>query len=208
MTLIALYAIAAFVAPAPSSPVASPKLAVVNVPVVSERYAKTGDLEAQFEALRRRLNQEREAMRERIDRAQRALQEEIKPGTEEFERRRKEIALLEAELQWFVESEGQKVERGLASSLRSIFDDIQGVVREIAVEQAIDIVLAADQLPKETPDSPTQVRQHIMFQKVLHWSGGVDITDEVVARLNARYKAGGGLGPTPGTGGQPPPPGK
>ena len=200
MTRIALYALTALVLGAPSLVWASPKIAVVNVPVVSERYARTGDLETQFDALRRRLGAERDTMRERIDRAKQALQEEIKPGTEEFERRRKEVAMLEAELQWFMDSEGQKVERGLANSLRSIFDDIQAVVREIATEKGIDVVLAGDQLPAEMPESTTQIRQHILLQKVLYWSRDVDITDEVVARLNARYKPSGGPVNEPGGG--------
>ena len=200
MTRIALYALTALVLGAPSQVWASPKIAVVNVPVVSERYARTADLEVQFDALRRRLGAERDTMRERIDRAKQALQEEIKPGTEEFERRRKEVAMLEAELQWFMDSEGQKVERGLASSLRSIFDDIQAVVREIAVEKGIDVVLAGDQLPAEMPESTAQVRQHILLQKALYWSRDVDITDEVVARLNARYKPSGGPAIEPGGG--------
>lgn len=163
--------------------------AVVNVGAVSEKYARTADLEAQFDAVRRKLNQERDSMKEKIEKANRALQEELKPGTEEFRARRKQIAMMEAELQWFVESEGQKVEKGLADSLRSIFGDIQSAVREVAQEKGVEIVLASDQLPADTPDSPTQVRQHILLQKVLFWTPGVDLTEDVITRLNARYKA-------------------
>ena len=170
----------------------STNVAVVNVPMVSEKYHKTTDLEAQFDAVRRKLNQERDAMKEKIDRANRSLQEEIKPGTEEFRQRRKEIALMEAELQWFIESEGQKVEKGLAESLRSIFGDIQAVVREVAEEKGIDVVMASDHLPPDTPEAPQQVRQHILLQKVLYWHARVDITEDVVTRLNTRYKAAGG----------------
>lgn len=169
--------------------------AVVNVGAVSEKYAKTADLEAQFDAVRRKLNQERDSMKEKIEKANRLLQEELKPGTDEFRARRKQIALMEAELQWFVESEGQKVEKGLADSLRGIFGDIQSAVREVAQEKGVDIVLASDQLPADTPDSPTQVRQHILLQKVLYWTPGLDLTQDVIARLNARYK-----GSTPAAG--------
>ncbi len=175
---------------------ANVKVAVVNVGKVSEKYAKTSDLEAQFDAVRRKLNQERDSMKEKIESANRSLQEELKPGTDEFRARRKQIALMEAELQWFVESEGQKVERGLAESLRSIYVDIQSVVREIAQEKGLDVVMASDQLPAETPDSPTQVRQHILLQKVLYWNPSVDVTEEVISRLNNRYKTSApGAGP-------------
>ncbi|MFH1109740.1 MAG: OmpH family outer membrane protein [Planctomycetota bacterium] len=189
MTRRSFYVIAFSLAVGPQLAHADTKVAVVNVAGASEKYAKTADLEAQFDAVRRKLNQERDAMKEKIEKANRSLQEELKPGTDEFRARRKQIALMEAELQWFVESEGQKVEKGLAESLRSIYDDIQTAVREIAQGKGVDIVLAADQLPAETPDSANQVRQHILLQKVLFWNPSVDLTDEVITRLNARYKA-------------------
>jgi len=167
----------------------STKVAVVNIAAASEKYAKTADLEAQFDAVRRKLNQERDSMKEKIEKANRSLQEELKPGTDEYRARRKQVALMEAELQWFVESEGQKVEKGLADSLRSIFDDIHAAVREVAQEKGVEIVLASDQLPADSPDSPTQVRQHILLQKVLYWTPGLDLTEDVIAKLNARYKS-------------------
>ena len=167
----------------------SVRVAVVNVPAVSERYLKTTDLEAEFEKLRQAFNQQREALQSRIDRTARSLQEELKPGTEEHWERRKQLALLDAELQVFIESEGQKVESKMASSLRAIFDDILAATREIARERGIDVVLASDQMPKNVPESSTQVRQQIMLQKVLYWSPRVDLTDDIITRVNAKYRA-------------------
>ena len=46
----------------------TPRVGVVNVPAVSERYLRTSDLEAQFEERRGKLSQQRDAMQERIDR--------------------------------------------------------------------------------------------------------------------------------------------
>jgi Skp family chaperone for outer membrane proteins len=173
---------------------ADTKIGVVNVATVSEKYLKTKDLESQFDTLRKSLGQQRDAMKEKIERAKGALQEELKPGTSEFHQRRKEIAMLEAELQWFVESEGQKVEKGLAEALRSIFDDIHACVKEVAEEQGVQIVLAADNVPAEAPDTPNQARQTILLQKVLFWKPDVDMTDAVLAKLNQRHKAGAGSG--------------
>lgn len=173
----------------------APKIAVVNIPSVSERYKKRVDLESQFDAVRQRLRQERDAIQDKLTRSRKSLEEELKPGSEAYMARQKEVAMLEAELQWFVESEGRKVELGLAQSLREIFEDIQVIVREIAQQKGYDLVLASDDLPAETPDSPTQVRQFILLQKVLYWSPQVDITDEVSQRLNDKYAASGGLKP-------------
>lgn len=166
------------------------RVGVVNVATVSEKYAKTKELENHFEALRKSLGQQRDSMRERIERAKVGLQEELKPGTEEYHNRRKEIAMMEAELQWFVESEGQKVERGLAQALRSIYDDIHAAAKEIADEQGIQVVLAADTVPADPPDTPSQARQTILLQKVLYWKPDVDLTEAVLSRLNQRFKPG------------------
>jgi Skp family chaperone for outer membrane proteins len=165
------------------------KVAVLNLPVVSERYQRTHDLEGQFEVVRQRVNQQRSEMREKIDRMGRSLQEELKPGSDAFRSRQREIAVAEAELRWFEDSEGQKVEQGLAQSLQLIYSDIIVIVAEIAKEKNLDIVVASDEIPEAVPDSAAQVRQHILLQKVVYWTPRVDITDAVVARLNASYDA-------------------
>lgn len=192
MTLVTLSMAAALMAVGQQPTLGPTKIAVVNIASISEQYAKTRDLEAQFEQKRVRLNQERKNLTDGIERTRRSLQEELKPGTQEFEERRKQLAMQEAELQWFVESEGQKIEAGLAAALLGIYKDIQAAVYEIAQEHRIDMVLVADRLPNDTPQSPTQVRQQLALQKVVFWSPRVDLTDVVVARLNEKYKAGGG----------------
>ncbi|MBI4717834.1 MAG: OmpH family outer membrane protein [Planctomycetes bacterium] len=171
---------------------AEANVAVVNIGEVSEKYQKTADLEAQFDAKRKKLSDERDALRDRIERLTRSLKEEFKPGTDEFRERRKELAMLEAQLQYFIDSESKQVEQELADSLRSIFDDVQAVIREVAKEKGVDVVLAADRMPDASGENPTQVRQTIVLQKVLYWSPRVDLTADVVARLNAKYKAPAG----------------
>lgn len=166
------------------------RVAVVNIPVVSERYVKTADLEASFEQQRRQFTEARDAKRKEFERVGRSLQEELKPGTPAFQERSKKIVLLQAELQWFVESEGQKMEASLAASLRSIFDDIRATLRQVAEERGIEIVLAADTLPPSPPKTTSQARQQVVLQKVLYWHPRLDLTEEVITRLNASYQAG------------------
>ena len=177
------------------------KIAIVNVAQASESYVKTKDLEAQFEQLRQQYRSEINAKRDRLERGAKALREEFKPGTAEFEQRQRELAQLEWELQYYQEAEGAKLERGLADSLRQIFGDIQRVVGQVAVEQGYDVVLAADELPAESPDSTNMARQQILLQKVLFWNPRVDLTQEVIARLNAQYVPTRPV--TPGTGALP-----
>lgn len=171
------------------APYGPTRVAVVDVPAVSERYHGTKDLEAQFEQHRVKFNEQRGALQMKIEQARRSLTEELKPGTQVFAERRKQLVMLEAELQWFVDAQGQQIEFGLAQSLRRIYADIREAVTELAEERGIDVVLAADRLPPEAPPTTQQARQQIVLQKVVFWSPRVDLTEEVITRLNAAYQA-------------------
>lgn len=177
---------------AASTALAETRIAVVNVPQVSENYERTKDLEAHFDNVRKGLQQQRDELKSKAERLAKSLQEEFKPGTDEFRNRRKELAMLEAQLQYFVDSEGKQIEAELAESLRSIFDDIQTVIRAIAEEKGFDLILVADSMPPGAPDNTQQVRQQIVLQKVLYASARVDITRDVIARLNEKYRASRG----------------
>lgn len=201
-TSVFLIATLALTVAAPRMTLAQTKVAVVNIPDVSDKYRKTGDLERRFESIRQQANKERQAIRDRIELTQRSLQEEVKPGSDAYRARLKELATLEAELKWFTEVEGQRIEQGLAQSLREIFDDIRSAIDSIATQRGLDIVIASDSLPEDGPGDPGQVRQQILMQKVLYWSPKTDITQEVISHLNANYKGpatsgGGGGGPAP-----------
>ena len=135
------------------------------------------------------MNIQRDAKRDKIERLQRSLREELKPGTDTFIQRQKELAMAEAEMQWFVDSESVKVERGLATALRGIYQDIQTIVRQVANDKGIDVVLSSDFLPNSLPENSAQMRQQILLQKVVYFNPSLDITDEVVTRLNATYES-------------------
>ncbi|MHC5108273.1 MAG: OmpH/Skp family outer membrane protein [Planctomycetota bacterium] len=186
LQLLGMYLAVATLAQQPS---AGTNAAVINVAVASERYLRTADLESQFESRRLELRQKGEDYRNRIEQKRRILTEQLKPGTDAFNATQKELAMLEAEAQFFLESNTRMMDQGLANSLRSIYTDIQLAVREVAEEQGYQIVLAVDELPAEMPGNPTAAKQQILLQKVVYWNPRVDITDKVIKRLNARYGA-------------------
>lgn len=170
-------------------PYGTTRVAVVDVPAVSERYMGRADLETTLDQERVQFNKRRESIRDQMNRLAQSLQEQFKPGTDEFNQRSKQLTLLDAELKWFTESEGLRIEQVLAVSLQQIFLDIQEAVREIAEEKNIDVVLAADRIPPDKPQNTSQARQQIVLQKVVYWNPRVDITQPVITRLNERYRA-------------------
>ncbi|MGB0717552.1 MAG: OmpH family outer membrane protein [Phycisphaerae bacterium] len=162
-------------------------VAVINVADASEKYARTRDLEAEFEQRRIRLREEGDQFREQIEQKRRILAEQLKPGTDAFNTTREELAVLEARAQFFVESQTRMMDEALARSLRSIYLDIQATVSIIAQEQGIEVVLAIDALPGDEASTPTTAKQQILLQKVVYWNPRRDITETVISRLNANY---------------------
>jgi len=167
------------------------KIAVVNVPVVSEQYLKTGALEEQFNAERAKFTQDGNARRAEMEKLARSLEEELKPGSADYQQRREQLILQQSRLEAFVESEGAKLDASIARSLKAIFDDIQSMVSYVAAEKGIDLVLTIEPLPEGDPESSGVLRQQIMFQKVIYASPHIDITEEVVRRLNLEFKQSG-----------------
>ncbi len=175
------------------------KVAVVDVPAVSDAYAKREKLEAEFESMRARYREQVDAEKAEIERQRRAIEEQFKPGSDDYEARKEEIILREARLKIYMDREGVRLDRIVNTSLRSIYDDIRAMVAKVAEEDGIDVVLAKDEIPPPSGATSDVLRQQIMLQKVLYFRPSVDLTSKVAQRLNEAYQqseaaaaAGGG----------------
>lgn len=173
------------------------KVAVVNLGEVSDKYARTAELEQHYETERRKFNEERTARQQRLERDAQALNTDFKPGTPEYDERRKTLMVQEAELKAYIDAEGKKIEQGMAGALRSIYEDIQAVVGRIAQERGIELVVAAERLPPDPPETTAMIRQQIVLMKAIYWDPKVDLTEEVIKRLNDAYAAKQGGAGTP-----------
>ena len=157
---------------------APPRVAVVNVPMVSDGYVRTGDLEQEFEVLRLKFNEERNRRVEEIRKKREQVAAQFKPGTKDFLKRQEEIMILEARLKFYEQSEGVKLEMAIASSLRTLFEDIKRMVSIVATERGFDVVLAAEQLPAQIPDANALKNQPPETQKAFRQAAqvrGVDL---------------------------------
>lgn len=164
------------------------KVGVIDLLKASEKYVKTADLEDEFDALRQQFKGERQRRQEEIERMIRALEEQFKPGTPDYETREKELLVKKAEFDLYSEREETALQSRFSRSLQSIFDDIRRMAGVVAEERGLDLVLVADQRPTEEIVNPAAMRQYIAMQRVIYHHPRLEITDEVINRLNAGYK--------------------
>ena len=165
--------------------------AVVDVARVFEEYQMTRDLEAKFDERRRALAEEAERRHNNIEQMRRGLAA-FDPSSKDFARREKDLLQEEVAFQVWSRYEEKKLKDNHKAWLLQIYRSTQTVVAEVAQERSIDLVLTYDRLAEDAPDSVT-LRQQILLQKVIYHSDRVDITNEVLDRLNKAYREQGGL---------------
>lgn len=170
---------------------AQSKIAVIDVAQVFESYDMTRDLEAMFNAKRRELSEEAEQRRSSIEQMRRGLAA-FDPASTDYITREKDLIRAEVDFQvWSTHSE-QRLKENHKRWLLAIYRNTQETVRRLAGERNIDLVLTYDRLTEDAPDSVT-LRQQILLQKVIYHHSRIDITSEVLNRLNNEYKSTGGI---------------
>ncbi len=170
---------------------AQSNIGVIDVAQVFESYNMTRDLESMFNAKRQELASEAEQRRTSIDQMRRGLAA-FDPSSADYISREKELIRAEVDFQvWSTHSE-QRLKTNHKMWLLAIYRNTQATVAKLANERNYDLVLTFDRLAEDAPDSVT-LRQQILLQKVIYHSPRVDITNEVLNRLNSEYKSTGGI---------------
>lgn len=161
------------------------QIAVVDVARIFEQYKLTQDLESTFEQKRRDLGAEAEKRRESLDQMRRSLAA-FDPTSQDYTQRENEMLKAEVEFQVWSTVEEKRLKNEHKQWLRRIYSDTQRVIGDIARSRGYELVLTYDRLMEDAPDS-TALRQQILLQKVIYYNEQMDITDEVLTRLNGEY---------------------
>ena len=169
---------------------AEPSIAVVNLARIFDGYRMTKDLEQQFDNRRRAIGDQAEDRRFAVEKQLAALQA-FDPASKDYAERRDELRRMEFEFKVWVSMEEQRLKDEHMSWLRRIYDDVREVVADVARARGIDLILTYDELSPDVPDS-LALRREILLKKVLYFNDRVDLTAEVLGRLNERYEDRGG----------------
>ncbi len=188
---------------------------MVNTGKAFNEMQETKDLKQKLEAERVDFEGKREQQQKKLTdlRSQRDL---LKPESPQYADLDKQYAQAAIEADVWSHVTQAQVQRMQKQEMRSLFDKIVTASEQVAKQKGYDIVIADQR--RELPDnldqlSMDQVQAAINIRNVLYASPNVDITEDVVAVLDAQYKAGSGtttpsdIAPPPaiGTGNAPQP---
>jgi Skp family chaperone for outer membrane proteins len=114
-----------------------------------------------------------------------------KKRTPEYNDQTNELLQKQVELQTWDQVKKAEMARQHKEDIKALFEKIQKAISEVAQEKKIDLVLT--DFGAEIPDdvealTPEQLHAMISQKNVLFSTPGLDISAEVIARLDATYK--------------------
>ncbi len=169
---------------------AAPRVAVVNLAQVFDRYLMVHDLEQMFEERRNNVTAQAQKKRDDLN-TQRAALEQFKPGSPDYTEREEQLGKDEFQFQWWLERQERVLKEEHKAWLISIYRQVEAAVAAISQSEGIDLVLTYNDLDTNAPDS-IAFRQQILLRPVIYANGRVNLTNAVIESLDSQYQKQGG----------------
>jgi Skp family chaperone for outer membrane proteins len=168
----------------------SPKVATVNPQKVFDTMQETQEKKKAQNGEVKDLQAQEDQQLNEIKDMQKQRDATMRKGAPEYTSKTNEIMDKTIKLRVWHEVKNQELSRRHKEEVKALFDKIQAAVAEIAKERKIDLVIAdyAIDIPEDLDQvQPDQLNALLRQRQVLFASKGVDITTEVIARLDAAY---------------------
>jgi Skp family chaperone for outer membrane proteins len=195
LAVIGLIAVLAIFALAPAhaqAPVAAvERIAVASPGQVFNSIQETKDISQQREATHKSLEAQRQQKEQKVRDLTQALQL-LKADSPGYADKRSEAESASVEYDVWVKITQADQERDAKLQLRALWDKVTAAVAEVATQKGYDLVLADSR--EEIPDdidrvTGEQLQALIHTRNVLYASAQTDITQDVIALMDAKYKA-------------------
>ena len=167
-----------------------PHIGIVNPAKVFNEMQETKDLKQKMEADRKTITDEGQRKGAEVEDAKkrRALFNE---GTDDFNKANKEYLEKVISAQAWQELIKADLQRQQKSQMKTLFEKIEQATKEVAEAKKLDLVLVEQKtdLPADLDQiNVDQLRGLINQRSVLYSNGKFDITNDVLARVDAKYK--------------------
>jgi Skp family chaperone for outer membrane proteins len=180
---------------APSMAQSQPtKVGVVNMGKVFNTMQETKDIKTQLEASQSQLNATVNAHKADLEKMRSDLQNGPKPDTQQYDDLAGQFERKTVEYDNEIKLKQIDIARSQSKQLKAIFDKIEATVGDVAKEKQLDLVITMvkPEFPANVRDlNPDAISQLINQRNVMYVNDKIDITSDVITRLDAKYKSGG-----------------
>jgi Skp family chaperone for outer membrane proteins len=176
-----------------ASALAEVKIAVANAGKVFSEIKEKKDWEAKMLADQKTLQDEAFTKQQKV-KSLTEQRDNLRTDSPQYAEKDKELQTAKIDLEVWAQIQQAEAQRTNKIQTKALFDKIVNAVAEVATQKGVDLVLA-DQHP-EVPDNfmeqatLEQVRALLGQRNVLYSSPAVDITQDVITSMDAKYSAG------------------
>jgi Skp family chaperone for outer membrane proteins len=163
-------------------------VAVIDVGRLTDEIDEAGEWDMKLEALQSSMNSEGQE-------AQAAMERRLKESeeTEDLEKRqeiRDEVALMQLQLEQWAKFKGQELDRERSLKWQSIYRNLRREAQKVAEADGYELVLVNDSAGEIRTQAGAQasmeqqVLTQILNRRILYSGSTIDITDQVIVRMN------------------------
>ena len=171
------------------------RVASVDVAKAFTSLDEQKSMEASIKSLGERMAGEKDRMSRELQDLNAEL-ESYKPGTPPYNETLKKVEAAVGAMRAQDQFGQLKLEAERATALRELYARIRAASEAVAKDSNIDYVVVNDSLVPVEPAGLASTQQQLNTRRFLWANTEMDITDAVIARANADFKAKGGTAPT------------
>ena len=160
------------------------KIGVVNIERVFQECKRNARYVEQSRAEQQKIISELEKISKEID-AEKAGLKTLKPGSPDYVELMKQMFQKQASLQAQQEFHKQHMTLKDQKWTEQLYEDILDTVEQAAKQKKLDLVLTKDQISLPA-QSATELMMTIRTHKILYSAGCINITGEIIAKLDAK----------------------
>ncbi len=159
--------------------------AVIDIVKVFNDFQQTMDLNAQFDQRRKEVQLEVDTRDGELNQRMREL-EAFHPDSPEYGQRRREVLKLQIDRDNYLRLAEADVRDQFKLWTERTYVMICETAAKVAQERGFDMVMTTEALDSDVPDA-NALKQQIRLRHVIYANPAVDITQDVLARLNRDY---------------------
>jgi len=170
----------------------APRVAIANTARILNELQETKDLNQKIQNDLTTLEAERKIREQKVKDLQ-AVRDALKSDSPQFAEKNKEWMNENFQYQIWIQMQKTFLESEQKRQMKQLFDKIEQTVAEVATQKGIDLVLAEQRTEvPENLDAITvdQLKAVIGQRNVLHHSAAVDLTNDIITAMDAKYKSG------------------
>jgi Skp family chaperone for outer membrane proteins len=172
-----------------ASPAPKSAVAVVNLEKTFNGLEEWVAVEAELLAMGSQLEDEAVRRREEVE-GMLADTEDYPVGSEKYKEAERRYEMAALEFQAYVAlHQGRRLEFN-DTQIKGIYDKIKSAAMDMANERGLDLILVDDSVVP-IPDDAKDILSQISSRRVLFAREQLDVTEGLITRMNAKFRAGG-----------------